>query len=311
MIIREFPDIQWLKNRISTFTSGRQGSDPHDRFANGWPTCILNVRSSFTAREDIRGPFSIFMNVRGSSAVTAGGRQVKLNANTFVLTNNDEHYSLYIPRDTETETLNIHFGQAAFNGIFYTLVRKDMELLDQPESGNQRAPLFPFRNAFRSEAFNHLAQRLFSQPQEEDLILMDFARLVAAEYIPEIARGERLHTVKASTRLETLRRLYLATDYMHASFHRPITMDEVAKVCALSKFHFLRSFREAFGLSPYQYLKELRTRKALELIRHTDDSIENICLLVGLENGSSLSRLIHQQTGAYPTQLRTGRLVLK
>jgi AraC-like DNA-binding protein len=55
-----------------------------------------------------------------------------------------------------------------------------------------------------------------------------------------------------------LRRLVLARDLLHAEPNRARSLDELARAAGLSRAHFARQFAATFGVSPHQYLVQLR-----------------------------------------------------
>jgi AraC-like DNA-binding protein len=63
-----------------------------------------------------------------------------------------------------------------------------------------------------------------------------------------------------------LRRLKIARQYIDDEFLNIADINQVATFCAMSEFHFFRSFKQAFGTSPYQYLLGKRLQLAKELI---------------------------------------------
>ncbi|HSP05585.1 MAG TPA: helix-turn-helix domain-containing protein, partial [Acidobacteriota bacterium] len=104
--------------------------------------------------------------------------------------------------------------------------------------------------------------------------------------IPEM---NRMKAVKASTREELYRRLHRARDFMAASFQSTLRLEDIAGVACLSPNHFLRSFKQVFGLSPHQYLTRLRLEEARQLLEQSDLSVTEICLSVGFESHGSFS----------------------
>jgi len=58
---------------------------------------------------------------------------------------------------------------------------------------------------------------------------------------------QQLPSLKSSTRKEIMRRLMVATDYIYTFYDRKLSLEELAQACCLSKFHFLRLFKIAFG----------------------------------------------------------------
>lgn len=85
-----------------------------------------------------------------------------------------------------------------------------------------------------------------------------------------------LHSVKLETRKEILRRLKTARQFMDDEFLDIDEIKRVATICNMSEFHFYRSFRQAFSISPYQYLLNKRLEFATELIKRGDMPLTNI-----------------------------------
>ena len=79
-------------------------------------------------------------------------------------------------------------------------------------------------------------------------------------------------------------------------------MEHLFVICL--KFHFLRLFRQCYGLSPYQYLQEQRLSKAKYLLKSSALAIGEIADELGFENPNSFSRLFKLRTGYYPSEYR-------
>lgn len=57
-----------------------------------------------------------------------------------------------------------------------------------------------------------------------------------------------------------------AIDYMMDNISETIRLDELAKSCYMSPFHFCRVFKKQHGISPFQYLRNLRVEQAKPLM---------------------------------------------
>ncbi|HEX9545885.1 MAG TPA: helix-turn-helix transcriptional regulator, partial [Acidimicrobiales bacterium] len=68
--------------------------------------------------------------------------------------------------------------------------------------------------------------------------------------------------------------------------------------------HFSREFRRAFGESPHAYLLTRRLERAAALLRHTDRSVADICLAVGLQSIGSFTTSFTRTYGRSPTAYR-------
>ena len=77
---------------------------------------------------------------------------------------------------------------------------------------------------------------------------------------------------------------------IEAHYYSRLTCASLARTAAMSRFHFIRMFRLAFGMSPYRYLMRTRVRHAKRLLDTTRQSLEAIATAVGYESQSSLCR---------------------
>src|ERR1700742_1060079 len=77
------------------------------------------------------------------------------------------------------------------------------------------------------------------------------------------------------------RHLLRAKDLADARYAEPLAVDDLAAAAGLSRAHFSREFRRAFGESPHGYLLTRRLERAAALLRNTDRSVAGICFSVG------------------------------
>jgi AraC-like DNA-binding protein len=100
------------------------------------------------------------------------------------------------------------------------------------------------------------------------------------------------------------RHLLRARDLADARYSEPIGVDDMAAAAGLSRAHFSREFRRAFGDSPHGYLLTRRLERAASLLRVTDRSVAEICLDVGLTSVGSFTTSFTRMFGASPTAYR-------
>ena len=101
------------------------------------------------------------------------------------------------------------------------------------------------------------------------------------------------------------RHLLRAKDLADARYFEPLTVDDLAGAAGLSRFHFSREFRRAFGESPHAYLLTRRLERAAALLRTTDRSVTDICLAVGMQSLGSFTTSFTRMYGAPPTAYRS------
>ena len=101
-----------------------------------------------------------------------------------------------------------------------------------------------------------------------------------------------------------VRHLLRAKDLADARYFEPLGVDDLARAAGLSRAHFSREFRRAFGESPHAYLLTRRLERAAALLRTTDRSVADICLSVGLQSVGSFTTSFTRTYGRPPTAYR-------
>src|ERR671939_2181754 len=97
------------------------------------------------------------------------------------------------------------------------------------------------------------------------------------------------------------RHLLRARDLSYARYFEPLDVDDLAGAAGLSRAHFSREFRRAFGESPHAYLLTRRLERAAALLRNTDRSVADICVSIGLSSIGSFTSTFTRTYGISPT----------
>jgi AraC-like DNA-binding protein len=106
------------------------------------------------------------------------------------------------------------------------------------------------------------------------------------------------------TPVPAARHLLRARDLIDARYREPIDVPLLARAAHLSRAHFSREFRRAFGETPHQYLLTRRMERAAALLRNTDRSVADVCLTVGLRSVGSFTTSFGRTYGMSPTAYR-------
>jgi len=100
------------------------------------------------------------------------------------------------------------------------------------------------------------------------------------------------------------RHLLRAKDLADARYFEPLGVDDLAHAAGLSRAHFSREFRRAFGESPHAYLLTRRLERAAALLRTTDRSVADVCFSVGLQSVGSITTSFTRTFGVPPQAYR-------
>lgn len=99
-------------------------------------------------------------------------------------------------------------------------------------------------------------------------------------------------------------RLRQVLAYLDANLQRDIRLHELASIAGLSDFHFARTFRQSTGLTPHQYLTQIRIKRGKSLLLRPHWTILQIAGAVGFADPSRFSKVFRENTGVSPVNWR-------
>ena len=93
-------------------------------------------------------------------------------------------------------------------------------------------------------------------------------------------------------------------DYLDRNFTAEIRLDDLAAKFYINKFYLTRVFKEQFGLSVQQYLQQVRVTHAKELLRFSDQTVEQIAAACGMPDPNYFARVFRRVEGVAPSVYR-------
>jgi transcriptional regulator GlxA family with amidase domain len=100
------------------------------------------------------------------------------------------------------------------------------------------------------------------------------------------------------------RRLFRVLDYIDRHLECDLTLDSMASVACLSRFHFARAFKQAVGQSPRRYVIARRLERAKVLLIEADAPLVEIALALRFSSQANFTRAFRQSMGLAPGQYR-------
>jgi len=97
-----------------------------------------------------------------------------------------------------------------------------------------------------------------------------------------------------------------ALQFIHENYMSDLSLNEIAKAVSLSPFHVARMFKQSLGVSPHQYLIQLRVNSARSLLSagSGERSLAEVASAVGFADQSHLTRHFKRIVGVTPRQFR-------
>ena len=117
------------------------------------------------------------------------------------------------------------------------------------------------------------------------------------ERVLSLASGE---TPAAGLPPHDARRISRVLRHIEAHAEDALDLDRLAGIAAMSKYHFLRSFRRAVGAPPYRYLLNLRLRRAAQALAHGEEPVASVALGAGFGDLSTFNRRFRRSFGTTP-----------
>ena len=93
-------------------------------------------------------------------------------------------------------------------------------------------------------------------------------------------------------------------DLMEANIESDIRLGDLAREAGISSSHFIRSFRQSTGQTPYQFLLQRRVKRAQFLMRDPRASLTEVALASGFADQHHLARVFRRITGVTPSSYR-------
>lgn len=303
MILSNFPDYQWLKEKAENAFSDRHGWNGITLEKAGWPDVIINTTTKNCSRRDIKGPFSIFSTSSGRSKVTVDNRAVHIEPDHFFISNQTQYYSLEVEED-QTELMNFHISESTLQD-FFSVVNTSSDIQLDNGTTHIRLPYFNNQLLHRTDSFDQILALIQANGNEAGKLQQDRMLFKLLDEFYHIYYGERLKAEQISAaknviREEIYKRVTLATDYIIGHYAQDISLQELSQIACMSRFHFLRAFKEIHNITPHQYLLQYRLKKAISML--SKQTVSEIALNTGFNDASSLSRAFKNVYGYYPTQ---------
>lgn len=256
-----------------------------------WPNVV--VYGNYTHLEKIihESAFTIFsLTGVGQGKVKTKGQNLRFFRDTLCIFNPFESFEYRIKESHEVTILNLHLQLDTYYTLLHDILSSDDALLNNPD--------------VQSVDYSFYHHIHFNKPIFREKLLM-FDRLPEDEYLLEVRdiltqlildsklslQGLALN--KKSTKNELLRRVGIGRDIIFSEYNDPnLTIDKLAREVSMSKYHFIRIFKDAFGFTPHKLIQQIRIRKAMEFVREGKMTRSAIAFKVGFQETNSLYPLI-------------------
>jgi AraC family transcriptional regulator len=184
-------------------------------------------------------------------------------------------------------------------------------MIDEIVSGRQSIDLQRLapRTDFDDPMLRTLMLRFQAILDDPTLDVPGYAETLAEILTFELTRvtGDR-RTSQSNQSGLTTSQIRLVTEYMDSHLNEKVTVSELSALVDLTRFHFIRAFKQAAGVPPHQYMIRRRVDRATELLAEQPHaSIAEVADLTGFGTPIQMTRAFRRVVGTTPSAIRRGR----
>ncbi len=193
---------------------------------------------------------------------------------------------------TRSELIHCALEESFVRGVF--------EELEQPSSFKPT-----FRPGVEDEAIRRILDMLMMELRSEkpsgSLYVDSLAHALATRYL---LIDRFLGTSESSVSGLPARILKRIKEKIEANLDADLSLESLAEESGYSRAHFLRMFRTATGLTPHQYVLDLRLRRAQDYLRRKNSSIIDVAMSCGFSSQSHMTNVFRQRLEMTPAEFR-------
>lgn len=247
------------------------------------------------------------------------------------------HYRAYPQYYTEREGLNMYLllytisgrGYMKYRGEEYSLTENTVSLIDCSEYqhyGTRPGETWEFRyihfyGKTADQYYRMLEERRaefmeISDPSQMDLLFHRMrSQAEQSGRIPDLRISSIMESIltellveqqyeKNALNIRYQEEVMRLMEYLKEHYQENLSVDQMAERVSMSKYHFIRVFKQITGVSPYEYLKILRMNESKKMLKETDYSIGQIADFLGYSNVNLYIQNFKKCVGLTPLQYR-------
>lgn len=216
-----------------------------------------------------------------------------------VLCCDSEEYTLKEGVIAAISSLELHYTKTDSLLEYYCLIPDRSFLL---QNGIDISHLC-FSHVIESDKISESFSRFISTLSSDDIFKEAKIRLSVLSLILNIAENYSVEKTSSGPS-KNLDRLKMSISYINEHISEHISADDVAKAASLSKYYFLREFKELTGQTLVDFINNLRCEKARAMLTQNELSVSEVSSICGFNGASYFTRVFSASTDLTPTEYR-------
>lgn len=281
--------------------------------SSDWQLPVRSCLINFSVLKELCCPapfrsFSVKYVSHGNEKYTVNGHHYQIKTGEYLLANHFAEGVVEI--DKEVKGICIDVAPDMLSEVVASFRKPDTPLSDLNLDTFFSTPDF-FENKYKASQthvgkfLNTLDLEVSKAPGNSYRFSTEFyftlAEKIVQDHIPVYRQLQSVSSVKSVTRKDLLRRLTKGKEYIDAHFILPLQVDDIARECGLSEYHFYRLFKNVFGVSPHQKIVQNRLSYGRYLMKHQYASVSDAGLACGFSDVYAFSKSFKKHFGFSPS----------
>lgn len=247
----------------------------------------------------------------GKEQYSVNGKTMNVTPHQFLLVNHKSEIGCRIQSKEVVKSICLSLNTNMVSDVYRNLMTSHEQLLNHPFD-NLKPSFQCFERIYDAHQSNlglyilQVSSLIEKHPNHvfSENLYYQLAENMVINQSEEFKRVNAIKAKKASTREELYRRLLVAKDYIEANFDKKTEIETIARIANISTFHFFRTFKQVFNISPHQYILSLRLKKAAQLLKKRQNSITDIAYQVGFADIHAFSKAFKKNYSTSPSYFR-------
>ena len=266
----------------------------------------------FTGTQEERAFYSIKYVYKGTEIYGIDGKTYDVSAGEFLVSNSGKKYDIEIDSKEDVEGLCLFLEQSFLLDVYQNLREEEGYLLDNFLEKPATIEIDEMVFSQQKNSLGNYLSMLYGQLQPGDNLNSmngdDVFYMLAVQFLKHQMnvshQQDKLAVRKKSTAHELFARVMKAKNMIDEQPEKEWSMPDLSHAVALSEFHFYRSFKKAFNVSPYQYIIWQRIVKASTILQNPAYSVAEVAIISGFADIYSFSKAFKKYKGLSPTSFR-------
>lgn len=230
-----------------------------------------------------RNDYQMLYIKEGSGDFLINGKTVTAGENQIVIYRPNEPQFYRYPNDKRTVVYWIHFS-----GRDVEKLLKKYRITGSIISLNEKFP-----------NFEHTVNRMINELRNE--FAEDICPAIFLTMLVKLANTISEQNKTKSISITKMERIH---EILEQGISENVSISEYAEQCEISEVHFIRIFKQLYGITPNQFIINKRLEKAMHLLESTNLPIKDIAISTGFANSYYFSRTFRMRTTLTPSEYR-------